>query len=85
MNHVGQEIVVAQPVVDVHLLVVDGQSTGTDATLVLLRRMRPKLSREHLENLLAHPSPLRERGEGEVIRVHFPQPCKTRGATTPSN
>lgn len=76
MHDVGQQIVVPQPVVHVHLLIVDGQSAGTDATLVLLRRVRTKLSREHLEDLLPHPSPLRERGEGEVIRVHFPQPCE---------
>lgn len=78
VNDVGQEIVVPQPVVHVHLLIVDGQGAGADATLVLLGRVSAKLPREHLEDLLPHPPALRERGEGEVIRVHFPQPCGTQ-------
>ena len=34
MDNVGQEVVVLQPVVDAHLLVVDGEGAGVDAALL---------------------------------------------------
>ena len=34
MHHVGEQVVVPQSVVDVHLLVVDGQRAGPDTPLL---------------------------------------------------
>ena len=38
--------------------------------------MSPELAAEHLEDLLADPAALGERGEGEVVGVHFAQTWK---------
>ena len=37
--------------------------------------MSPELAAEDLEDLLAYPAALRERREGEVVRVHLAQAC----------
>lgn len=71
VNDVSQEVVVPQPVVNVHFLVVDRQGAGANTSLVLLGRMGAKFSREHLQDLLADPSTFRECREGEVIRIHL--------------
>ena len=67
-----------QPIVDVDLLVVDRERAGAYAALVLLGRVGAELAREHLQDLLADPAALRERREGEVVRVHLAQTCNKR-------
>lgn len=54
-----------------HFFVIDGERPGFDAALVLLRGMGAEFASEDVENLLANPAALRERREGEVIRIHF--------------
>lgn len=76
VHDVGQEVVVPQPVVHLDLLVVHGQGAGAYAALVLLGRVGAKLAGENLEDLLADPATLRERGEGEVVRVNLSQTWK---------
>ena len=98
MDDVGEQVVVPQPVVHVHLLVVDRQRSIEDtsllkqrkfpwslvvfqreyaslirATHIFLDRVSPELAAEHLEDLLADPAALGERGEGEVVGVHLAQ------------
>ena len=46
-----------------------------DSTHIFLDRVSPELAAEHLEDLLADPAALGERGEGEVVRVHLAQAC----------
>lgn len=74
VHDVGQQVVVFEFVVDVHLLVVDGEGAALDAPLIFLGGVRSELPREHVQDLLADPAALGERGEGEVVRVDFPQP-----------
>lgn len=62
-----------EPVVGGHLFVINRQLARVNAPLVLLGRMRPELTREHVQNLLAHPPTFRERCEGKVVGIHFPQ------------
>ena len=96
MDDVGEQVVVPQPVVHVHLLVVDRQRSIEDTSLlkkakspmvssvstrileplnthIFLDRVSPELAAEHLEDLLADPAALGERGEGEVVGVHLAQ------------
>lgn len=73
MHDVCQEVVMLEPVVGGNFLVINRQLAGLDAPLVLLGRMRPELTCEHVQDLLAHPPALRERREGEVVRIHFAQ------------
>lgn len=73
MHDVGQKVVVAQAIVQVDLVVVDGQSAVQNTPFVFLDGMSAKLPAEHLEDLLADPTALCERGEGEVIRINLPQ------------
>ena len=92
MDDVGEQVVVPQPVVHVHLLVVDRQRSVEDTSLlkrakspmvclsgiirtthIFLDRVSPELAAEHLEDLLADPAALGERGEGEVVGVHLAQ------------
>ena len=47
-------------------------------TYVFLDWMGSELLGEHVEDLLPDPPTLREGGEGEVVRVHLPQPCTQR-------
>lgn len=63
-----------QPVVGGNFLVINRQLAGIYAPLVLLGRMRPEFTCEHVQNLLAHPPTFRKRGKGEVVRVNFAQP-----------
>lgn len=60
-----------EPVVGGNFLVINRQLASLDATLVLLGRMRPELTCEHVQDLLAHPPALRERRERKVVRIHF--------------
>lgn len=76
MDDVCQEVVVFESVVGIHPFVVDSEGAGPDAPLVLSCGMSPELPREHIENLLADPSPFREGRECEVVRVNFPEACK---------
>lgn len=62
-----------------HFLVVDGERSRLDTALVLLSWMGTELARKHIENLFAHPTTFGERGESEVVRVHFSEACKGLG------
>lgn len=73
MNHVGEEVVVLELVIRRDLIVVDSEGAGPYATLVLLGRMCSEFPGKHVQYPLSHPSALGERGEGEVVGVHFPQ------------
>jgi len=78
VDDVGQEIVVPQSVIDVHLLIVDRQSTGANTSLVFLRWMSAEFPREDLQDLLADPSTFRECREGKVIRVYLTETWNRR-------
>jgi len=71
VDDVSQEVVVPQSVIDVHLLIVDRESAGANASLVFLRWMSAEFPREDLQDLLADPSTFRECREGKVIRVYL--------------
>lgn len=45
-----------------------------EPTYIFLGGVRAELPREHVQDLLADPAALGKRGEGEVVRVDFPQP-----------
>lgn len=67
-----------ESVVGRHFLVVDGERARLDAAFIFLRGVSSELPGEHVQDLLADPSALRERGEREVVRVHFSESCKRR-------
>jgi len=51
-------------------------------THIFLLGLGPELSGEDLQDGLAHPAPLGEGGEGEVVRLHLPQPCTQVSASS---
>lgn len=71
VDDVSQEIVVPQPVIDVHLLIVDRQGAGANAPLVFLGWMGTEFPREDFQDLLADPSTFRECREGKVIGIYL--------------
>lgn len=73
MHNIGQQIVVLQPIVNGHLLEIDGQCPGLDAAFIFLSWMCPELLGEYVEYLFANPASLCEGCEREVIWIDFSQ------------
>lgn len=61
----------AKAVVWRHAVVVDSEGARAHAALVLGGRVRAELPGEHVQDALAHPAPLSEGCESEVVRVHL--------------
>ena len=88
VDDVREEVVMPQSILDINLLVVNGQSPIKNASLlkdtlvlspiriltyIFLHWVSTKFPGKHIKNLLPNPSSLGKGSECEVVRVNLPQ------------